>query len=42
MEGTVFESQWLYISKETANKKIISCTYITKLKNLGKFLHKLK
>jgi hypothetical protein len=34
--------KWLYINEETAHKKIIRCTKITKLKNLGKFLNNLK
>ena len=42
MERKSFESWWLYISEETAIKNIISCTEITELKTLSKFLYELK
>lgn len=42
MERKSFESWWLYISEETAIKNIISCTEITELKNLSKFLDEVK
>ena len=34
--------KWLSVNEEVAHKKIISCTKVTELKNLGKFLYKLK
>jgi hypothetical protein len=36
-----FNDKWLYINEETTHKRVISCTKITKLKYLGRFLCKL-
>jgi len=41
MEKQFYNDRWLYLNEETAHKKVVSCTKITELKNLGRFLCKL-
>lgn len=36
-----YNDRWLHMNEETAHKKVITCTKITELKNLGIFLCKL-
>jgi hypothetical protein len=40
MEKQFYNDRWLYLNEKTAHKKV-SCTKITELKNLGRFLCKL-
>jgi hypothetical protein len=38
----LLSSKWLNINEDIVYKRIISCTYVADLRNIGKYLYKIR
>jgi hypothetical protein len=42
VEGTILSRKWFMVNEGIAYKKVINCTNIIELRNIGNYLYKIK